>query len=191
MSNPWGHRCGPAISPARELFISANAVAAYDAAGLKADHAPPREAVQMAISCNTVVCSDLRRSVESARKLGASEPDHVESVFREMVLPYASFPSPRLAPGIWAAFFRACWFLGYSPNGESLCQGRLRAATGASRLRQIAADRGSVLLVGHAVVNGLIARELLATGWQGPGSPGRRHWKFGVYECPDQPQGER
>ena len=156
-------------------------IESYNSAGLSIEHRPSREAIEIANNCNAIVCSNLPRSVESARALGLREVIYIESLFREMGLPYASFPSPRLSPNIWVTFFRVLWFLGFSSNGESLREARLRASTGASRLKEIAANTGSVLLVGHGFVNRFIAKELLSSGWQGPSSPGRKYWEFGVY----------
>ncbi|WP_231886464.1 hypothetical protein [Methylomonas methanica] len=42
---------------------------------------------------------------------------------------------------------------------------------------------GSVLLVGHGLMNYLIAQQLRANGWHGPAKPGKRFWEYGVYEC--------
>ncbi len=154
----------------------------YNAAGVNAAHPPSRAAVAMAHSCNTVVCSDLPRSVESAQALGVREVTHIESVFRETGLPFSNSPSPRLSPRIWASWFRVLWLLGYSSNGESIGEARLRASDGASRLKELAVRDGSVLLVGHGFLNWFIARELLANGWRGPARPGMKYWEFGVYE---------
>jgi broad specificity phosphatase PhoE len=157
-------------------------IESYNSAGLNIEHRPSREAIEIANNCNTIVCSDLPRSIESARALGVREVNHIESMFREMGLPYASFPSPKLSPNIWAALFRVLWFFGYSSNGESLREAKLRASNGASMLKEIAANTGSVLLVGHGFVNRFIAKELLSNGWQGPASPGKKYWEFGIYE---------
>jgi broad specificity phosphatase PhoE len=155
----------------------------YNSAGLRADHQPPRETVGICKDCEAVVCSNLPRSVESARALGVKKVNYIESLFREMELPYSSFPSPKLPPDVWAALFRVLWFFGFSSNSESLSEAKTRALNGANRLKEIAAESGSVLLVGHGFVNRFIAKELLSSGWQGPANPGQKHWEFGVYEC--------
>ena len=155
---------------------------AYNAAGVRLEDKPSNGAIEIANSCNVVVCSDLPRSIESAQALGVSEINHIESVFREMGLPFASFPSPKLSPVIWAAIFRTLWFMGFSSNSESLREAKIRALHGAGRLREIAEADGSVLLVGHGFVNRFIAKELLSTGWKGPACPGKKYWEFGVYE---------
>ncbi|WP_181373306.1 hypothetical protein [Massilia glaciei] len=43
------------------------------------------------------------------------------------------------------------------------------------------ASSGPVLLVGHGIMNRLIAKGLLALGWHGTASPGGRHWQAGTF----------
>ena len=50
-------------------------VESYNSAGLVAQHKPSRQAIEVANSCNTVVCSKLPCSVESAHALGVNEID--------------------------------------------------------------------------------------------------------------------
>ncbi|MDD5578171.1 MAG: phosphoglycerate mutase family protein [Methylobacter sp.] len=157
-------------------------IKSYNAAGLKAGHGASPEAIEIANHCNAVVCSNLPRSFESALALGIKEVNYREPILREMELPYFGFPSPKLSPHIWAALFRTLWFLGNSSNGESLGEGRLRASNATARLKEIAENTESVLLVGHGLVNSFIAKELLSNGWRGPVSPGKKYWEFGIYE---------
>ncbi|RDH86840.1 MAG: hypothetical protein DIZ78_08105 [endosymbiont of Escarpia spicata] len=154
----------------------------YNSAGLKRSQRPSDKAVEIAVGCNAVVCSDLPRSIESAEMLGVEVVDFEASIFREMELPSANWPSPKLPLNVWAVLFRVLWFLGYSSNGESLREARLRALSGASRLEVIAEKHGSVILIGHGFLNRSIAKALLKSGWAGPLDPGKNHWGFGVYE---------
>lgn len=78
--------------------------------------------------------------------------------------------------------FRLLCFFGYSSNGESLREAKLQASKGVNRLEEIAANSGSVLLIGHGFINRLIAKALLSKGWQGPVNPGKQFWEFGVYD---------
>jgi len=157
-------------------------IKSYNAAGLKLDHKPSKEAIEIASNCKVVVCSDLPRSMESARALGVRGIDFTDSMFREARLPYSCFPSPKLSPRIWEVLSRVFWFFGYSSNGESFREAKRRASNGANRLKEIAENTGSVILVGHGFVNRFIAKELLLNGWQGPVSPGKKYWEFGVYK---------
>lgn len=160
-------------------------VDAYNAAGLAAGQAPSTESLHIAQTCRAVVCSDLPRSLESARALGLEDIAAIDPVFREMALPYSRFPALKLAPKYWVILFRILWFLGYASNGESLREAKLRVALGATRLQEIAARQGTVLLVGHGMANRFLAQALLAKGWKGPRDPGRDYWSFGVYSRND------
>jgi len=153
----------------------------YNTAGLVKNNRPSRETAERVTACNTVVCSNLLRSVESAKALGA-QINISEPIFREAGLPYGDIPFLKMQPNIWAAFFRLLWFVGYSANGESFEDAKARAASGADRLEDIAETSESVLLVGHGIMNRLIARELLSRGWEGPKIPGKKYWDFEVYK---------
>ncbi len=56
-----------------------------------------------------------------------------------------------------------------------------RAKDATVRLCQFAEQHGSVLLVGHAIFNRLLGRELRRIGWHGPRSPSGGYWGIGVY----------
>ncbi|VAW71483.1 hypothetical protein MNBD_GAMMA12-3808 [hydrothermal vent metagenome] len=157
-------------------------VESYNSASLVAQSKPSKQAIEIANSCNTVVCSDLPRSIESAHVLGINKIDIIDSLFREVELPHSSFPSPKLPQSFWIVLFRVLCVFGYSSNGESLKVAKIRALEGVGRLVEIAKNDGAVLLVGHGFINRFIAKELLSSGWQGPNSPGRQFWEFGVYE---------
>jgi broad specificity phosphatase PhoE len=155
---------------------------AYDLAGINQHQQSPATALDIAANCNAVVCSDLPRSIQTVQALNLKHIHLLDPGFREIGLPYAGWNTPRLPPKVWVALFRTLWFLGYSSNGESLRSARLRARAGSEQLKKIAAEYGTVLFVGHGLINHLIAKELLTSGWQGPMSPGKRHWYFGVYQ---------
>lgn len=152
----------------------------YNSAGIVQKQPPPVRTMEMVATCKAAVCSDFPRPIQSAEALNVKVL-YSESLFREIILPYANWNSLRLSPYTWAVLFRILWSFGYSSNGESLRLSQLRARTGAQKLKQIAAEHGSVLFVGHGLINHFIAKELLSSGWQGPTSPGRKHWAFSVY----------
>ena len=152
---------------------------AYNAAGIC--DSPTSQAVDIAQACKAAVCSDLPRSLQSATALGIDDILLTDAMFREIELPYRTWFYPRLSPYAWFLLFRALWFVGMSNNGISVRQARERARAGAAKLIQISRQHGSVLFVGHGLLNRLISRHLLAQGWQGPKSPGTRHWAYEIY----------
>lgn len=157
-------------------------IESYNLSGILPGHVPPAEAVDIASECNTVVCSDYPRSVESAELLGINRIKYIDPIFREMGLPFGNWKTPKASPIVWASIFRVFWYFGYSSNGEHFSTARKRALQGAGKLEAIAKDTGSVLHVGHGFMNRYIAKALLSNGWQGPKSPGKKYWEFGVYE---------
>lgn len=157
-------------------------IRAYTDSGLNKQKEPPSEAVCVSKSCRSVVCSDLPRSIESAKALALPKIDLVDSVFRESDLPHANWRYPKLTLLTWLLFFRALWFLGYSNNGEPISTAKQRAQIAFVKLKQMADEHGSVMLIGHGIVNRLVAKKLRSNGWQGPKNPGNNYWEFGVYE---------
>jgi broad specificity phosphatase PhoE len=159
-------------------------IQSYNSVSIDQKLPPSANVSEMAANCKAVVCSDLPRSIESADILKA-KAGHViisDVIFREMDLPYANWNLLRLPPAIWIAMFRTLWFLGFSSQYESYYAARRRAIIGAQRLKKLAAEHESVLLVGHGLLNRFVAKELLSTGWEGPATPGKQYWEFGVYE---------
>jgi len=159
-------------------------VHAYDRAGICPASLPKRPLAQLASQCGLVACSPLRRSVESARLLGGTQETLCDELFREVALPHASWTLPPLHPYVWGTLFRFAWMCGFARNGEDRAGAQRRADAVTHRLVELANERGSVLLVGHGVLNQLIAKNLRARGWQGPRLPGITFWAFAVYSSP-------
>jgi hypothetical protein len=106
----------------------------------------------------------------------------IDPCFREAELPSAIRSGLRLRPEMWTWLARSAWFCGWSAGVESLGAARERAAEAASVLIGHAESFGAVVLVGHGLMNILIAQRLRAAGWRGPRFPSSRHWTFGAYE---------
>ena len=64
--------------------------------------------------------------------------------------------------------FRSAWFLGFAAHTESIGSSSVRAGQAADRLIELAERHGSVLLLGHGIMNVLIAWQLRKRGWRGP-----------------------
>jgi len=124
----------------------------------------------------------LSRSIESAKILGINKIHFIEGYLREAELPYFKIPFLTLTPDTWAIIFRILWFCGLKTNSESLIEAKVRASTGASKLKKIAKNNDSVVFIGHGFMNRFIAKELLLSGWHNSIPLGKKHWEFGVYE---------
>ena len=157
-------------------------IEAYNSASLDITHKPSKQVVEIANHCNVIVCSDLRRSIESAQLLGIRDIHCIDVIFKEVELPYARLPSPRLMPDVWFVLYRILWFMGYATNSESIFSARQRAAIAAKMLHNKALCNNTVFCIGHSIFNSLIAKELLKKGWQGSTSIFNKHWEISEYE---------
>lgn len=156
-------------------------VGVYDSSGLSPTSIPTSEALACATGSNVIVCSDLLRSVDSAKALSADKIILSDSIFNEAGLPVADWSTLKLSPKFWALFFRVSWLFGYSRNSESFKEAKTRAVHAVKILKELANEHGKVLFVGHGVYNRILASELRRTGWAGPKNPGSEHWGFAAY----------
>lgn len=145
-----------------------------DDAPLDPSSRPGKELEQHVRGAHCVAASPLRRSRESALLLAPSAQPLVDACFREGELPSAFRSALRLGPEVWAWLARSAWFCGWSGGVESFREARARAAQAAALLTA-EARRGLVVLVGHGLMNILIARQLRRTGWRGPRFPSSQH----------------
>lgn len=149
----------------------------YERAVVKQDCAVPSSSQALATRADFIVTSRSPRAISSVRLLGY-EPSLVDDAFREVSLP--SIPRlPPLPPFLWAIFFRLLWCFGYSHRLASLRCTRVRARTAARRLIRLA-KKGPILLVGHGIMNRLIARELVSLGWFTGEKETNRYWSAEV-----------
>ena len=151
-------------------------------APLDASPRPSAELERLSRMAECLVTSPLRRSRDSAKLLAPATTPLIDSCFREAELPSAIRSGLRLAPEKWTWLARSAWFCGWSGDVESFKAARERASKAASVLMRHAEARGEVVLVGHGLMNVLIAHRLRTTGWRGPRFPSPQHWTFGVYE---------
>lgn len=135
---------------------------------------------QLARNAALVIASPLRRSIDSARLLCPSRSPRIEDDLQEAALPSAFGSDLHLPPNLWAVIARARWFLGWCPGVESLAVVRQRAARAARTLHGLA-QHGDIVVIGHGLMNALIAAQLGGLGWGGPAFAWRRHWAFGTY----------
>lgn len=145
-------------------------------------HRPSAELQDLVRTADGIVASPLRRSLDSASLLAPAAEPLIDACFREAELPFAIAIGLRLPAIMWAGLARIAWFCGWSPGVESFGAARGRAAEAARTLAAQAEVRGAVVLVGHGLMNILIAARLRGAGWRGPVLPGQRHWGFAVYD---------
>lgn len=153
----------------------------YNAAGIDTEYQPPRAAIEQASQCAMIVCSNLSRSLESAKALGIKHVGVFSPLFREMDMPHAAWRFPRLSSATWSVFFRLAWTFGYSANAESFKTAKARAHNCAEQLVELSATHGTVLFIGHGSLNWFIAKYLKRMGWLCSEKPPRKYWEYSVY----------
>lgn len=151
----------------------------YNCSEVATDGAPI-SSLQFVNTSTCIVASTARRALSSVQALGLSV-SVTDKVFCEAQLPYPLWRFPRLPTFVWAAFFRLCWFFGYSQGAESILAAKDRARVAAEKLIMLAAN-GPVLLVGHGIMNRLIAKELVVLGWVSSAKHESKYWSTNVYQ---------
>ena len=154
----------------------------YDVAGVDESYPPSREVIEKARSCKFTVCSDLERSLHSARLLKIEKPDLISPLYRECEIPYTNWDFPKISKTVWPIVFRVLQIMGYSPNAESYNEIKKRAKECANQLVELAQIHGSVAYVGHGALNWVLHKFLHDMGLVGPKKSVREHWGYGVYK---------
>ncbi|MCQ4314326.1 histidine phosphatase family protein [Pseudomonas stutzeri] len=142
-------------------------IANYNQADVVAQELPDA-LVPLAEKAGVVVCSSLSRCVQSRGQLACDCHQEPDSLFAEAHLPYPDWSFPPMPSRFWRLLFRGAWFLGFARHTEPISESNRRASAAAERLIEFAERYGSVLLMGHGIMNILIARQLRKRGWAGP-----------------------
>ncbi|WP_407293560.1 fructose-2,6-bisphosphatase [Stutzerimonas zhaodongensis] len=142
----------------------------YNAASVVASERP-ESLRRLAGSSGAVVCSSLMRCVESRGHLNCACEHAPDPLFAEAHLPYPDWAYPLMPSRIWRVTFRTAWFFGFANHTEPVSESRQRASAAADKLVDLAQTHGSVLLMGHKIMNALIATQLRKRGWRGPAVP--------------------
>lgn len=169
---------GSARVSCREM---ADWIAQYDRSDTGSD-IPPDASRLLASSALNIISSPLPRALSSLSALGR-KPDLIDDVFREAGLPIFHLPGMKLSPTLWAALFRIMWLCGFSRNAEPQGIAKQRAVQAADILiTSVKLSNGPVLLMGHGVMNRLIAKQLIALGWKACGQQGHGYWNANIYK---------
>lgn len=160
-------------------------ISRYNESGVTVDNMPCSESLTHAKN-SFVVCSTLERSRHSVKLLEVKEhmPD---SSFCEAELPIVNVPLLKISPHTWSMIFRVFWFLGLSKNVESRKEITSRVKHACETLERLAEEHENIHLVGHGIMNRLIAKELLQRGWGGEKAPngkkyhGYSYWEYSVF----------
>ena len=153
----------------------------YDAAKIAQRALPPVAVRQVMAKADRVFSSNRPRAMHTAELLGVPVAPVVDPQFREIEFPVDFSRHLRLSALTWSVIALTLWRLGYSSSHcETLARSRARAQMAADLLER-QAQTGTVVLVAHCGINGLIADELRRRGWRGPRLPHSGHWGCTTY----------
>ena len=154
----------------------------YDMAEINS-YLPYDKELKNIIDNNIVLTSSLKRSALSLKLYGHT-PDKIDKIFNEVSLPYPNWQGfIRLSPIKWRVLFRILWFFGYSKNSESINDARIRAKKAAHLLiNTFENDEKNIVLLGHGILNRLIAKELKREGLKTIKKLNNNNWGYGIFE---------
>jgi len=150
--------------------------AEYDAAGITPDDEPPASLRALASSAGLIVASDLRRAIESARRIAPDAPIETSALLRETPLriPMLRVRLPILG---WALAVGVGSVVRRLRRAPHPADDVARSAAAAEWLGRLAERHGTVVAVTHSLVRGHIAAALVASRWRlEPGAARRSHW---------------
>ncbi len=158
----------------------------YESTGLNLGKTPPGESMKMASDCKVVISSDLPRALDSIQMLGVEKKASSDPCFRESSLPYLNWEKPHFSVFTWCIIFRIAWLFGFATNGEPIKLAKQRANIGFAKLHDLAHSNDSVLLLGHGIMNRLVAKEMKAQGWVKKETTGEGYWSYTVFKLTTQ-----
>ena len=128
-----------------------------------------------AFSDKPVFCSTLPRCTDSAAALGFTDPVQMPEL-DEADLPNPNWLKIPVSYQVAIIALRFAWFLGYSEASDSYRATLKRADTAAAKLSDIARVHGSVLVVGHGIMNRLVSSRLRKVGWNADARSQTGYW---------------
>ena len=151
--------------------------AAYDAAGIAPDDAPPPALAAEAARAAVIAAGDAPRAVASAARIAAGRPVLATPLLRETALDVPAWLPLRWPLAVWEAAIHLQWGWRIVRGTDAPAAELERAAAAAAWLGDHARDGTTVVAVTHGVFRRLLARRLRADGWQAePGRRGYRTW---------------
>ncbi|HET9799916.1 MAG TPA: hypothetical protein VFP90_18100 [Gemmatimonadaceae bacterium] len=165
-------------------------MAAYDAAEIMPDHAPPPELEALVRDASRVIASDLPRTVASAVRLAPEREIVRTPLLREAPMetlerPLPGFGGIRLPLRAWGMLWGTRWIASWLWNAEPPGIGPAeleRAEQAADLLVAQAHDAGGrVVVVTHATFRVVLARALARRGWRGPDQRPYHEWSAWRY----------
>ena len=122
-----------------------NWVEAYDMADICSESKPTQMSIDVVNSADVVITSSLRRTIDSAKVLGA---DIYESntIFNEALIPDVHIPFVKFKPKKWLVILRVLTLFGLVKKDASLKASKLQAKEASLRLLELVDKHESIVL---------------------------------------------
>lgn len=160
----------------------------YDEAGLKPTQAAPKIIKDLARQADIVMASTLPRAIETAERALGGTVARLEPLLVEAPLPPPNLGYFKFRPIVWGAVSRICWCLGFSGEGESQKQAKVRAKKAATVLADECAGGKMLFVAAHGWFNRMIRPELKRLGFECVEDHGDLHWSYRRYERVNKPE---
>lgn len=141
----------------------------------------PDNKLKNKFSDHFVICSNLARSMESAKELGLNNIHLSDVLFKEADLPHFDNNFLKLPVAAWVVLLRVLWLFGFKKNGESFLRAKERSKYAAEKLIALSQHNEKIIVVGHGLMNRLIGKQLQKKGWLEVERVGKRFWEFRRY----------
>jgi broad specificity phosphatase PhoE len=135
---------------------------AYDAAGIRDDLAPTAAVVALARRADVLLASDMRRAIESARRLDPTREPTIIPALRELRLEPPVWIPASLPISVWDAMSHLQWTTRIVLRSDHDIVRRARQASDA--LLEAAYECDNVVAVTHGGIRRIIAADLLRRG---------------------------
>jgi broad specificity phosphatase PhoE len=153
---------------------------AYDVEGIRDDDEPPA-AIRALAADALLVASDMRRAIESCRRLAPDRQPLVSPLLREIRLDPPLWIPARLPAEVWGSivFLKWTWRLS---RGHDLPDVR-RARDAVRWLEEHATGSPSIVVITHGAFRRILAAGLVAAGWNaGRERRGYENWGAWSFE---------
>jgi len=137
--------------------------------------------IQLVDNADIFLVSKLARSQETLYYL-KKNPTMRSSLFNEAELPFGNGKIVKLPAMLWTIVFRVMWLFGYSKDCESYKEAKLRAKKATDKLLKYAKNNEKVILIGHGIINKLIAKVLISRGVTLVEQTGHTNLGYSIFE---------
>lgn len=159
-------------------------IADYSAAELDPSSHPPHRLLELAAEAELFVSSELLRAYQSANELSQGVPVIQLAELNEVALPALRLPVVRLPASTWLVLARAAQLAGCVRRPESVSTARERSWAAVRRILAYESRGRRIAVVGHGVINQLIATNLKGMGWRVLSSDGFGYWRWQLFVLP-------